>query len=164
VEEGTVATEEKKYEGIGGWLILVGAGLTFALLKSAYFIFTTYPPFFTNGILMALITSDSGTYNLSLAILVTAELIMNLGLLLSFGYLVYLFMKRRAQFRVWFIGVMAFNLVFMILDPSVIKVIMPGHKAFDDDVIMSIARSAGGCLIWIPYMLKSKRVKATFTQ
>jgi len=157
-----VATEEKKYEGIGGWLILVGVGLTFSLIRSVYFIFTTYPPFFTNGILKALITPDSGTYNLSLAIFVIGELVANVGLMLSSSYLVFLFMKRRVQFPAWFIGVMAANLVFIVLDPSILKLIRPEYPVFEEAVLVSIGRNAAVCLIWIPYMLRSERVKATF--
>jgi hypothetical protein len=162
-EAGTVATEEKKYEGIGGWLILIGFGLTVALIKSAYFIFMTYPPVIANGLLQVLIAADTSAQNRALAIFVMTEFIVNFGLMLSFAYLVFLFMKRRTQFPVWFIRVMAVNLVVMILDPVIIKMIMPQHQPFDEEALMGIARSAMSCLIWIPYMRRSKRVKATFT-
>ena len=159
---GTVGSEEKSYAGIGGWLILVGVGLTFALIRAIYFIFTTYPPFFTNGILKALITPESGVYNMPLAIFVMGELVVNAGLMIASSYLLYLFMKRKANFPAWFIGVMAVNLVFMVLDPSIIKLIRPEYQVFDEAVLMSIARNSAVCLIWIPYMLRSKRVRATF--
>ena len=71
-------------------------------------------------------------------------------------------MKRRVQFPAWFIGVMAANLVFIVLDPSILKLIRPEYPIFEEAVLVSIGRNAAVCLIWIPYMLRSKRVQATF--
>jgi len=57
---------------------------------------------------------------------------------------------------------MLFSLIFIIVDALAIKIILPNEVVFDPDTIKELAKIVISSIIWIPYMLFSKRVKATF--
>jgi len=42
--------------------------------------------------------------------------------------------------------------------------VFPSEPMFDPETIKEFARSLVACVIWVPYMLISKRVKATFVE
>ena len=74
----------------------------------------------------------------------------------------YLFFSKKAVFTKWFIGLAVFSLVYMIANAFAIKLVLPSKPVFDPDTVRRLLPSLGAIVIWVPYMLKSKRVKATF--
>ncbi|MGO3641545.1 MAG: DUF2569 family protein [Psychrobacter sp.] len=42
------------------------------------------------------------------------------------------------------------------------KLVLPNETVFDPQTVTQIIRTSVSCLIWIPYMMVSKRVSATF--
>ena len=65
-------------------------------------------------------------------------------------------------FPKWYIGTMIFTSVFIVLDAWAIKIVLPNEPVFYADTAKELARTLIGVIIWVPYMLVSKRVKATF--
>ena len=50
----------------------------------------------------------------------------------------------------------------IIVDANLIKVVMPDEVVYSADTVKEIMKTLVSCLIWIPYILVSKRVKVTF--
>ena len=66
------------------------------------------------------------------------------------------------DFPKWYIGIAVFSLVYIVADAFAIKLVLPNEPIFDPDTIKELLRSVIMVVVWVPYMLVSKRVKATF--
>ncbi|MGD8576108.1 MAG: DUF2569 domain-containing protein, partial [Thiohalophilus sp.] len=78
--------------------------------------------------------------------------------------LIYLFFKKHFLFPKVYIALALLTLVFIPLDSWLVTFIMPNEPVFDPDTTKEFARSLVSSMIWVPYMLVSKRVKATFVE
>ncbi len=74
----------------------------------------------------------------------------------------YKFFNKSRDFPKWYIGIAVFSLVFIVADAFAIKLVLPNEPVFDPDIIKELMRSVIMVVVWVPYMLVSKRVKATF--
>jgi len=148
-------------EGLGGWLILVGIGLIISPIRIAAIEFTILGLFF-DGTWSAISNSTSEFYNPMLAAIIPLEFVLNLAFVFGFIFLIYLFFTKSDIFPRWFITIYAANLAFIFLDAVVVKVAVPDQPLLDPETTKEFARSLVACAVWIPYMLKSKRVEATF--
>ncbi len=77
-------------------------------------------------------------------------------------YMAYRFFTKKTDFPKWYIGIAVFTLVYVLADAFAVKLVLPNEPVFDPDTIKEVARSVIMVIIWVPYMLVSKRVKATF--
>ena len=154
-------SEEKKLEGIGGWLILVAIGIVVTPIRIVMLIMTTYPEIFSTGTWEALTTQGSETYNPLWAPIIIGEILINFGLILVWLYMAYKFFTKSRDFPKWYIGIAVFSLVFIVADAFVVKLVLPNKPVFDPDTIKELVRSVIMVVVWVPYMLVSKRVKAT---
>ena len=96
--------------------------------------------------------------------MLTFELLGQISLLIFDLFLLALFFQKRRPFPIWYIVALSANLVYVLMDglgTAGIKTPTP-----DTTVTINTMIFAGliGCGIWIPYMLLSRRVKATFTR
>jgi len=155
---------EKNLEGIRGWLILVAIGVVVSLIRILALIMTTYPEILTSGIWEALTVEGNDAFHPLWAPILTAEIIFNSALVLAWLYTAYLLFSRRRGFPNWYIGIAVFSLVLIICDAFAIKLVLPDEPVFDPETLKDVARSASMVLIWVPYMLVSKRARATFTK
>jgi len=154
--------DEKTLEGIGGWLILVAIGIVVTPIRIIMLIMATYPEIFLTGVWEALTTQGSEAYSPLWAPILIIEILINSGMLLAWLYMAYLFFSKKVVFPKWYIGLAVFSLVFIIADAFAIKLVMPSEPVFDPDTIKELMRSLFMVVVWVPYMLISKRVKATF--
>jgi hypothetical protein len=154
--------EEKNLEGIGGWLILVAIGMVVTPIRLIIFTMTTYPEIFSTGVWEALTTQGGEAYSPLWAPILIGEILINSGMLLAWLYMAYLFFSKKMVFPKWYIGLAVFSLIFIIADAFSIKLVMPSEPVFDPDTIQELIRSLYMVVVWVPYMLISKRVKATF--
>ncbi len=74
----------------------------------------------------------------------------------------YRFFTQNSDFPKWYIGIAIFSLIFIVLDAFSIRLVLPTEPVFDHDTVGELMRSLVMVVIWVPYMLVSKRVKATF--
>ena len=155
-------SEEKNLEGIGGWLILVAIGIVVTPIRIVMLIMTTYPEIFSTGAWEALTTQGSEAYSPLWAPIIIGEIFINCGLILVWLYMAYKFFTKSRDFPKWYIGIAVFSLVFILADAFAIKLVLPSEPVFDPDTIKEFMRSVIMVVIWAPYMLVSKRVKATF--
>ena len=92
----------------------------------------------------------------TLANLGVYELIINIAFLAALIYLNILFFKKRKEFPRYFIIYLAANFVLILIDYLIIAGVNPSADASD------LGRAFIASAIWIPYLLKSRRVKETF--
>lgn len=155
-------TEEVKYKGLGGWLILVGLGVIISPLKIIAFIFPIYSEVFTNGSWEVLTTPGMDAYDPLWAPILIGEIVINAGVVITWLFIAFLFFTKKKAFPKYYIGLMTFTLVFLLVDAMAIKVVLPSEPVFDPDTTKEVFRQLIAVLIWVPYMFISKRVKATF--
>jgi 1-acyl-sn-glycerol-3-phosphate acyltransferase len=58
----------------------------------------------------------------------------------------------------------AVSLIFIPLDAWLVVKVFPGEPMFNSETTKEFARSLITGVIWIPYMLLSKRVRVTFVE
>ncbi|MGK0472299.1 MAG: hypothetical protein ACJAR0_002780 [Candidatus Azotimanducaceae bacterium] len=157
-------TEEKNLEGLGGWLLLVGLGIVVSPLRIIIMIFPTYSEMFSNGTWEVLTTSGAEAYNPLWAPIIYGEMAINGALVLAWIFVAFLFFSKKKIFPKWYIGILLFTLGLILVDALAIKAVLPNETIFDTETTKELGRSLIVSLIWIPYMLVSKRVKATFVK
>lgn len=153
---------EENLKGLGGWLILVGIGIVFSPYKIIAFLYPIYSEIIVSGNLELILTNGSELYHPLLGALIIVEVICNASMLLAWFYVAYLFFTEKKQFPMLYIGLRIFTVVFMFLDFLAASVIFPDEPLFSQSNIKEIIPPSIGALIFIPYILMSRRVKATF--
>lgn len=161
-KRGRNMSEHKNLEGLGGWLVLVGLGIVFSPLVVMGTIFPTYSGIFANGMWDLITTSSSEAYNPAFATLLVGEIVINCALVVAWIYAGYLFFSKRKLFPNLYIGILIFSIVFILVDAAAVAALFPKVPIFDPATTKQFLRSLVVALVWIPYMLVSKRVKATF--
>lgn len=151
----------KNLEGIGGWLILLAIGIIITPIRIVA-LMTTYPDIFSTSVWESLTKPETQAYNPLLASIVIGEIVINSGMVLAFIYTGYLFFSKRKLFIIWYICLAVFSLIFILLDALFIKLALPDEPVFDPEMVKELMRSAIAVFVWVPYLLCSKRVKATF--
>ena len=82
----------------------------------------------------------------------------------AWTYLVFLFLSKKKAFPKWFIWAHVSMLTFLVTDMLALQLIRPDLPLLDPDTGKNIVRSMFNVCIWVPYMLVSTRVAATFTR
>ena len=154
--------DEKSLQGIGGWLILVALGLIFSPPKILFGMILGYMPVFLDGSLSQMIDPTSAAFSPLFVLLVIFEIAVNLGLVVFGVVLIVLFFRASKSFPFWFIVYLLSSLSFILIDAGFTRLVVPEEPMFDPETVAGLAQQTLVCLIWIPYMLVSKRVKATF--
>ncbi|MDR3352092.1 MAG: DUF2569 domain-containing protein [Zoogloeaceae bacterium] len=157
--------EEKNLEGLGGWLVLVGIGIVLSPLRIIVDNILPYYSILSDGTWDLLTTPGSEAYHPLWAPLLIGESLINGGLVLACIFTAYLFFSKKKHFPMCYIGVHLFSLAFLLIDAvAVTATVRPDIPVFDEETRKELARSLVSFLIWCPYMLVSKRVKATFVR
>ena len=137
-------------EGIGGWLIPTAIGLgvaPFILLKGIYSdLVVLYGDRFQVGL----------SQKPGLAALILFESVSNSIFLLAMVSLNVLFYRKKRAFPGWMIAYLAINSTLILLDNLFALRYSPHAQ------MTGVIRTVVGSLIWIPYYLRSERVRVTF--
>jgi hypothetical protein len=160
---------EHKYEplplgvsGLGGWLILVQIGLFITLLNLNIQIFQHSLPSFAPDIWNVLTSKVSEVYHPLWAPIIVFEAIYNVLFILFTLFVIVSFYQRKSivpRLMIIFYGT---SFIVGIVDTLLVFQIPLAREADDGSYISDTIRSIITCLIWIPYFLKSERVKNTF--
>ena len=163
----TIVTDEdgnKVRSGLGGWLILVGIGVVLTPFRLLGELGQIYGPFFRDGLHEVLTTPGTDAYHPLWSTIIWGEVIGNAIILLATIYLIFMFFGKKALFPKLYIWIAVGSVVFFVLDALLVKIVLPEVPFFDPDTIKGLVRGVMTLVIWIPYMLLSKRVKVTFVR
>ena len=161
----TIVTDENGDQvrsGLGGWLILVGIGIVLSPLRLLSELGQIYGPMFNDGTYEYVTTPGTDAYHSFWTPYIWGGLIGNCVVLLVSIYAIFLFFNKKSLFPKLYIWVVCGSLVFVLIEASLVRVVMPDEPIFDPETLQSILQQVVGIVIWVPYMLLSKRVKVTF--
>ena len=149
---------------LGGWLILVGIGVVLGPIILLARHVPEYLLIFGDGTWELLTTVGTEAYLPLWGALLIGEIVFNSGLFAASICLIYLFFPKHYLFPRFYIAVLAVSIVFIPFDSLLVKLILPDEPVFDPETVRGFARALASGLVWIPYMLVSRRVKATFVE
>ena len=156
--------DDSEIKGLGGWLILVGIGVIIAPIRLLVMNIPNYVHIFKNGTWEALTTVGSESYRPFWEPLLIGELTyISIMAALSI-YLIYLFFSKHYLFPKLYIILAALSIIFIILDTWLANIVLPNKPMFDPETTREFVRILITALIWVPYILFSRRVKATFVE
>jgi hypothetical protein len=149
----------------GGWLILVGLGIVLAIVFAItrYFAAGFAPHAIFEWILVGKTMTSPEPYpnEKFWNVVVAGETAVNIGAVIAWIYLAFLFYRKRKNFPVLYACALAINVGMQIFNANLLGAGVPGGDP-PDATITTVGGSVITAAIWIPYILISKRVKATF--
>jgi hypothetical protein len=143
-------------EGIGGWLLLVALAVIANPIVLLVSMIREYAPLFVTPHVWDVLQAQP-----RLHALVLFEAATNVISFLIVLALVFLFFKTKKSFPAFYIMYLVLHCGFLIADLYLVHAAVPGLAIRAQDAA-SASRSILMALIWIPYMVVSRRVKATF--
>lgn len=150
--------------GLGGWLILPMLGLIFLPFRLGVMLMTTHYPIFSEGYWEVLTTPGTEAYHALWAPLLIFEILGNSLFLVFSIILLVLFFQKHQRFPKLMILFLAANLAFIGIDFFASDLIPAVAAESDPESTKELIRTIVAAAIWIPYFLKSVRVKNTFTR
>lgn len=153
--------QQQNLKGIGGWLIFVAIGIVVSPLVKITSLYKVYATFF-NYKKWVMITNFDAIHHLHLSYVIAGEFIVNCIMLLLLLYLAYLFFTTKKSFPKYYVGVVITSLLVIVGDTFVVHLYTQQNEIFDRATIENIMRILIPGMIWIPYVLNSERVRATF--
>ncbi|WP_058188912.1 DUF2569 domain-containing protein [Terracidiphilus gabretensis] len=143
---------DRHLEGLSGWLILVGIGLVLSPVIILFRIFTVHLRVLINPHMQSYLQTHG-----TLHALILVEAITNVLLVLMLVWLNYLFFTKRRAFPTFMIFYFVFQCIFIAGDhfAAVFLLAKPSSS-------LTLVRTFVAAAVWIPYYLRSRRVKVTF--
>ena len=140
-------------KGLGGWMIFPVMGSFLSPVQLALGL-----PESLNAMTTADFAGASGGFKAFVA----AEIIVHIVMLGLWIYAIVLLLGRKSRFPRILIALLAAALAINIADLAIAAGVFNSKLDPQDGKVL--ARSLVGCLIWIPYMLRSRRVRNTFVE
>lgn len=150
------------YSGLGGWLVLVQIGLYFGLINLLVQLFQYSLPAVAPETWNMITSKDSEFYHPLWRPLLTFELTYNILFLLFIAYILINFYRKKSIVPRLMIISYIVTVVVGIIDTAILNQIPMAAELEDGSSYREIFKSLVTCAIWIPYFLKSERVKNTF--
>jgi hypothetical protein len=157
----TATSPQAAPSGIGGWLVLVAIGVCLTPIRIAAEIVKGLRPLEPTT-WHAVTTPGTRAYHPLFGPLIVGELVANAALLIWAGVLVYLFFTRRGSFPVAMIAFMITRVAVQAADAGVALMIPAAKAGMGPAAYGGLASGVFVALIWVPYLVKSRRVEATF--
>ena len=143
--------------GIRGWLVLPAISLVLAPFRFA----ADLPDY------VACLDSEVlSAFGLAFSALLGFEVVFNVAFMVFWGLLTFSFFKRRSSVPVLYVSYITIFVFFTTVDAILVEQLVPDVLAGPDtelspaDIIYPLFVAA----IWIPYFLRSERVKRTFVE
>ncbi len=152
----------RQLEGLGGWLVVVAIGLFFRPFMFINACVALGPSIFHLDVWRNLTLSGNAAYHPLWMPILLFELTYNmLAVIFSLLLLVLFFQKRQAWPRC-FIAFMVFMLCGVVIDQMLAANIPAVVKSGGGNPSKDLTQIFFAAAIWIPYTLRSERVRATF--
>lgn len=148
--------------GIGGWLLLPALAMVVSPIRIAYDFYQTFDPILKPSVWILLLRPGTPFHNPPLAALFTWEIIANAALFVFTVWLAFLFFKKRKNVPKLYVYWLLLGCVLQIADlffSSLVPIVASQNHASSFN---ELAKAAIGAAIWMPYFLRSKRVRNTF--
>ncbi|MCW5552609.1 MAG: DUF3857 domain-containing protein [Verrucomicrobiae bacterium] len=155
---------DQHLQGLGGWLILVGLGICIGPFVHVAGIVSYWEGFFSLNTWQAVALPQGEHYHPLYAPLLIFEVLGSIGILGLNILVICLFFAKRRLFPKVYIAMMVFNAAFLLMDEVTSRNIPYLVENSDGSSVREITRAIFAALIWSTYMVKSRRVKATFTR
>ena len=143
---------------------MVGFGLIIGFLKLINSVHTLFKPYINTDLLNSLTNVNLTTYIPNFLMLFYMEVLVNAFMVLMSAYLIYLYFTKSKKFPKYYIFITLFVLLAIPMDAYIASTIIPTAEVIDKDMVKSVFQSLFSGAIWIPYMLKSLRVRNTFIE
>ncbi|WNS46066.1 DUF2569 domain-containing protein [Paenibacillus sp. MMS20-IR301] len=151
-------------KGLGGWLVLIQIGLFLTLLMLAVQILQSTIPSLKPDIWGLLTAKDSELYHVLWGPIIIFEAIANVGQFLFCLFVLGMFYSKKSSVPLLMIIFYGGSMIIGIIDYALVQQIPIVQELEDGSSVSDIGRSVVTCAIWIPYFLKSRRVRNTFVQ
>lgn len=155
---------EPEPEGLGGWLILVAAGLAWSLVLMLTQLWRDFLPLFLQGQWALLTSPPSEAYHPLWAPLLIFEIVVNLAFIATSIVCLALFFRRSPHFPRIMIAYYLATLVFVATDLFLSNFIPAVAAESNAETIRPLGQAIMTCAIWVPYMQRSRRVHNTFVE
>jgi transglutaminase-like putative cysteine protease len=152
---------DRSLEGIRGWLLLVAFGLIFRPFAYVKAQAVLAPSIFNLETWQKLTHIGQPAYHPYWMPTLLFELVFNSLIFIYSILLLALFFKRRAAWPRCYIGFFVITVCGLLID-YILGTQIPAAAVSLGDSIKTLLQSVFAALIWVPYCLTSKRVKATF--
>lgn len=150
---GVESNSQPLYIGFGGWLYFLAIHLIFSLISSYNAITVNILPVMGDKVVQR--------YSGVMAIL-KMEFVYYVFLIVYVLFALYLMYKRKNLFKTIMIGFYISILIFTSIDYLLITYFSE-LEVESQELAMNFIKALISCSIWIPYILKSKRVNNTYT-
>ncbi|UNP89072.1 DUF2569 domain-containing protein [Aeromonas encheleia] len=155
-------------KGISGWLFLISIGLVISPFRFYFTTLSTYPDFFENGLWYLLTEPDSAKYVKGFSLFVYSEIVFNIFLFSSMIYLNFLFFSKKTTFPKAYIAIALIGLLYTPINAFLANAffpqVFPQSPLLEGETLRNFLTTLISAAIWVPYMLKSHRVKNTFIE
>lgn len=149
-------------EGLGGWLVLVQISIYFSLITITYLLFNHIFPVFEPEIWSMITDKGSPAYNRSLVQLILFETVVNVVFVIALIFALFLLYRKKRAFPKLMIAYILFSLLTSIVDYVAVSQIEILAQGDNGTFMREVTRSILYACIWIPYFIRSKRVRNTF--
>jgi Protein of unknown function (DUF2569) len=143
--------ESAQPKGIAGWLILPALGTVLSPVRLLFEILRSFET----------LQQHFAPDERALWMFVLGEIVVNVALLLGWIYAVVALVRRWKSFPTTFNALLLLAFAVTLIDVLVAQFGFNARLSWEE--FMPATANALACVIWVPYMLSSERVRNTFT-
>ena len=164
MKQPQMAAVDEEPKGLGGWLIPAAISLCITPIVLVVSVMRDFLPIFQEGYWDILTTPGSEVYHPLWGPLIVFEIIGNAFFIIFSIILILLFFTKSYRFPTLMIVFIASSFLFGISDFFLADLIPAVASEGDGEFVKELFKAIISAMIWIPYLLSSKRVKNAFVK